>query len=229
MNLRTASATALLGGLVLLLVGALSWVLLLGPATAHVSEQREAAEAAADRSALLSLQLTRLQAKAEDLGDTEEAEQRLAALFPPTADQPGFFEQVGAAAAKAGYSPADVTSLSPSAPTPLVPPVPEAAPAEGTEPVEGTDAAAPADGAAPAPAAAPDLAVQTVTMTLTGSYDEARRLLAGLEELDRAYLLRSVSLSGEAGSSSLTLSISGVTYVAPPVPRPTTDEKSQAG
>ena len=224
MNLRTASATALLGGLALLLVGALSWVLLLGPATAHVSEQREAAEAAADRSALLSLQLTRLQAKAADLGDTEEAEQRLAALFPPTADQPGFFEQVGKAAAAAGYSPADVTSLSPSAPTPLVPPVPETAP---VEPAEGTEPGAEAPPAAPA--AAPDLAVQTVTMTLTGSYDEARRLLAGLEDLDRAYLLRSVSLSGEAGSSSLTLSISGATYVAPPVPRPTTDEKSQAG
>jgi Tfp pilus assembly protein PilO len=223
-NLRTASATALLGGLALLLVGALSWVLLLGPATAHVSEQREAAEAAADRSALLSLQLTRLQAKAADLGDTEEAEQRLASLFPPTADQPGFFEQVGKAAAAAGYSPADVTSLSPSAPTPLVPPVPETAP---VEPAEGTEPGA--EAATAAPAAAPDLAVQTVTMTMTGSYDEARRLLAGLEDLDRAYLLRSVSLSGEAGSSSLTLSISGVTYVAPPVPRPTTDEKSQAG
>jgi Tfp pilus assembly protein PilO len=223
-NLRTASATAVLGGLALLLVGALSWVLLLGPATAHVSEQREAAEAAADRSALLSLQLTRLQAKAADLGDTEEAEQRLSALVPPTADQPGFFEQVGKAAAAAGYSPADVTSLSPSAPAPLVPPVPETAP---VEPVEGTEPGA--ETAPAAPAAAPDLAVQTVTMTLTGSYDEARRLLAGLEDLDRAYLLRSVSLSGEAGSSSLTLSISGVTYVAPPVPRPTTDEKSQAG
>lgn len=223
MNLRSASATGLLGGLLLLVVAALSWVLLLGPATAHVSEQREAAEAAADRSALLAAQLARLQAKAQDLGDTEEAEERLAALFPPTADQPGFFAQVGKAALEAGYSPAEITSLSPSAPTPLAPPVP-AEPVEPVEPVEGEPAQEPAPAAVPA-----DLATQTVTMTLTGSYDEARRLLAGLERLDRAYLVRSVSLSGEAGSSSLTLSISGVTYVAPPVPVPTTDEKSQAG
>lgn len=221
MNLRSASATALIGGLVLLVVAALSWTLLLGPATARVSEQREAAEAAADRSSLLSLQLTRLQAKAEDLGDTEEAEGRLAELFPPTADQSGFFEQVGKAALDAGYSPAEITSLSPSAPTPLVPPAPEAAPADAT--------ADPAAEASAPPAPASDLATQTVTMTLTGSYDEARRLLAGLERLDRAYLVRSVSLSGEAGSSTLTLSISGVTFVAPPVPAPTTDEMSKAG
>lgn len=222
MNLRSASATGLIGGLVLLVVTALSWTLLLGPATARVSEQREAAEAAADRSALLSLQLTKLQAEAEDLGDTEEAEERLAALFPPTADQPGFFEQVGEAALEAGYSPAEITSLSPSAPTPLAPPVPEAAPVPADATAEEAAPEAP-------PAPTSDLATQTVTMTLTGSYDEARRLLAGLEQLDRAYLLRSVSLSGEAGSSSLTLSISGVTYVAPPVPAPTTDETSQAG
>ena len=224
MNLRSASATGLIGGLLVLVVAALGWVLLLGPATAHVSEQREAAEAAADRSTLLAAQLARLQAQAQDLGDTEEAEERLAALFPPTADQPGFFAQVGKAALEAGYSPAEITSLSPSAPTPLAPPVPEAAP------VEGETATDPASAAAAVPA---DLATQTVTMTLTGSYDEARRLLAGLERLDRAYLLRSVSLSGEAGSSSLTLSISGVTYVAPPVPAPSTDdtidETSQAG
>ena len=228
MNLRSASATGLLGGLLVLVVAALGWVLLLGPATAHVSEQREAAEAAADRSTLLAGQLARLQAKAQDLGDTEEAEERLAALFPPTADQPGFFAQVGKAALEAGYSPAEITSLSPSAPTPLAPPVPEAAPVEGEATTD------PATDPTAGPAAVPaDLATQTVTMTLTGSYDEARRLLAGLERLDRAYLVRSVSLAGEAGSSSLTLSISGVTYVAPPVPAPVTDEPidetSQAG
>ena len=57
MNLRSASATALIGSLVLLLTAALGWVLLLGPTLTRVGEQREAAEAAADRSALLALQL----------------------------------------------------------------------------------------------------------------------------------------------------------------------------
>lgn len=223
MNLRSASATALLGSLLLLVTAALGWVLLLGPATARVGEQREAAEAAADRSALLAGQLARLEAKAQDLGDTEKAAKRLTDLFPPTADQPGFFEQVGRIAREAGYLPGDITSLSPTAPTPLDPP--EAAATEPDEPAEpGTEAPA-----APAPPPAPDLAVQTVTMTLVGGYDEARRLLRGLEQLERAFLVRSVALSGEAGSSSLTLSITGATYVAPPVPAPSADEKSQAG
>lgn len=226
MNLRSASATLLLGSLVLLVVAALSWVLLLGPATARVDEQREAASEAADRSALLATQLARLEAKAQDLGETEEAAGRLEALFPPTADQPGFFDQVGRAALEAGYSPADITSLSPTAPTPLAPPAPATPvePVEGEEDGEGT--AEPSAPPAPAPA---EVAVQTVTMTLTGTYDEARRLLRGLERLERAFLLRSVSLSGEAGSSSLTLSISGTTFVAPPVPSPTTDETSRTG
>ncbi|WP_298747275.1 hypothetical protein, partial [uncultured Nocardioides sp.] len=124
MNLRSTSATAVIGSLVLLLTGGLGWGLLLGPTLAHVGEQREAAEAAADRSALLALQLTRLQARAEDLGDTERAEERLAELFPPTADQPGFFEQIGEIAREAGYAPGDITTLSPSAPAPLAAPAP---------------------------------------------------------------------------------------------------------
>lgn len=218
MNLRSASATALIGSLVLLLTAALGWVLLLGPTLTRVGEQREAAEAAADRSALLALQLGRLQAKAEDLGDTERAEQRLAELFPPTADQPGFFEQIGEIAREAGYAPGDITTLSPSAPAPLAAPAP---PPSTTE--DGSSAEA-------APAGVPsDLAVQTVAMTLEGGYDEARRMLRGLERLDRAFLVRSVALSASGDSSSLTMSISGATYVAPPVPAPATDETSQAG
>lgn len=218
MNLRSASATALIGSLVLLLTAALGWVLLLGPTLARVGEQREAAEAAADRSALLALQLGRLQAKAEDLGDTERAERRLAELFPPTADQPGFFEQIGEIAREAGYAPGDITTLSPSAPAPLAAPAPPPAP---TDDGSGTGAA---------PAGVPsDLAVQTVAMTLEGGYDEARRMLRGLERLDRAFLVRSVALSASGDSSSLTMSISGATYLAPPVPAPATDETSQAG
>ena len=66
-------------------------------------------------------------------------------------------------------------------------------------------------------------------MTLEGGYDEARRMLRGLERLERAFLVRSVALSASGDSSSLTMSISGATYVAPPVPAPAADETSQAG
>lgn len=176
--------------------------------TSRVAEQREAAVTAADRTFVLTTQLAKLRAKAEDLTATVAAEEQLRALFPPTADQPGFFEQVGEVAREAGYAPSEITSLSPTAPQLVVPPAP--APAS-------VDPAAGADGAAGA-------AAQTVSLSLTGSYDEARRLLAGLEALDRAFLLRSINVAGEAGSSTLTVTLSGTTFVAPPLVAP--DEAS---
>ena len=214
------ATTVLVGSLGLLLVAAAGWMLLLGPLTSRVTEQREAAVTAADRTFVLTTQLAKLRAKAEDLTATVAAEEQLRALFPPTADQPGFFEQVGEVAREAGYAPSEITSLSPTAPQLVVPPAPAPAP---------VDPAAEADGAPaePAPAPAPpaaEHAAQTVSLSLTGSYDEARRLLAGLETLDRAFLLRSISVAGEAGSSTLTVTLSGTTFVAPPLVAP--DEAS---
>lgn len=208
------ATTVLVGSLVLLLVGAAGWMLLLGPLTSRVAEQREAAVTAADRTFVLTTQLAKLRAKAEDLTATVAAEEQLRALFPPTADQPGFFEQVGEVAREAGYAPSEITTLSPTAPQLAVPPAPAPAPVDPA--AEDADAAAEA---APAPPPA-DHAAQTVSLSLTGSYDEARRLLAGLESLDRAFLLRSISVAGEAGSSTLTVTLSGSTFVAPPLVAP---------
>ena len=208
------ATTVLVGSLVLLLVGAAGWMLLLGPLTSRVAEQREAAVTAADRTFVLTTQLAKLRAKAEDLTATVAAEEQLRALFPPTADQPGFFEQVGEVAREAGYAPSEITTLSPTAPQLAVPPAPAPAPVDPA--AEASDAAAET---APAPPPA-DHAAQTVSLSLTGSYDEARRLLAGLESLDRAFLLRSISVAGEAGSSTLTVTLSGSTFVAPPLVAP---------
>lgn len=214
------ATTVLVGSLGLLLVAAAGWMLLLGPLTSRVAEQREAAVTAADRTFVLTTQLAKLRAKAEDLTATVAAEEQLRALFPPTADQPGFFEQVGEVAREAGYAPSEITSLSPTAPQLVVPPAPAPAPVDPTAEAEG----APAE-PAPAPAPPPaEYAAQTVSLSLTGSYDEARRLLAGLEALDRAFLLRSISVAGEAGSSTLTVTLSGTTFVAPPLVAP--DEAS---
>lgn len=217
------ATTVLVGSLTLLLVAAAGWMLLLGPLTSRVAEQREAAVTAADRTFVLTTQLAKLRAKAEDLTATVAAEEQLRALFPPTADQPGFFEQVGAVAREAGYAPSEITTLSPTAPQLVAPPAPPPAePGPAAEADGSTDAAAePAAPPAPPPA---EYAAQTVSLSLTGSYDGARRLLAGLESLDRAFLLRSISIAGEAGSSTLTVTLSGSTFVAPPLVAP--DEAS---
>jgi len=216
------ATTVLVGSLTLLLVAAAGWMLLLGPLTSRVAEQREAAVTAADRTFVLTTQLATLRAKAEDLTATVAAEEQLRALFPPTADQPGFFEQVGAVAREAGYAPSEITTLSPTAPQLVAPPAP---PPAATDPAADAEGSTDTAEAAPAPAPPPaEYAAQTVSLSLTGSYDEARRLLAGLETLDRAFLLRSISIAGEPGSSTLTVTLSGSTFVAPPLVAP--DEAS---
>lgn len=217
MNLRSASATLLLGGLALLLLAAGGWALLLGPLTEEVGETREATSAAVDRNQVLGAQLLRLETRAEDLGSTRRTSDELDRLFPATADQPGFFREFGQAAARAGYAPRDVTTLSPSAPVPVAP---AGAPDAAVTPEPGTETAA-------APVA--EYAEQTVSVTLTGGYDQATRLLAELAGLDRALLVRSISLSGEAGSPTLTMTLSGTTFVAPPVPEPDAKTMSQSG
>lgn len=234
MNLRSASATLLLGGLALLVLAAGGWLLLLGPVTEEVGSTREATTAAVERNQVLDAQLTGLEERAEDLRSTRRAAEELTTLVPATADQAGFFEALGAAAARAGYAPRDVTSLSPTAPVPVAPGVGSAAAPTTPAPETGTEAGSKAGseagseaGTAP-PAAPTDYAVQTITLTLTGTYDQAQRLLGELGGLSRALLVRSIALSGEAGSSTLTLTISGQTFVAPPVPEPD-DQKAGSG
>ena len=223
MNLRSPSATLVLGGLGLLLLAAAGWLLLLGPLTEDVGTARQAADDAVDRNQVLAGQLADLEERAQDLRSTRQAAEELERLVPPTADQPGFFALVDEAAAAAGYAPRDITTLSPTVPVPVAAGADPAAPAAPAEPpVAG-------DGAEAAAAPVAEYAVQTVSMTLTGSYEQATRLLTRLGGLDRAVLVRSISLSGEAGSPTLTLTLSGTTFVAPPVPEPDETTTSQSG
>ena len=223
MNLRSPSATLVLGGLGLLLLAAAGWLLLLGPLTEDVGTARQAADDAVDRNQVVAGQLADLEERAQDLRATRQAAEELERLVPPTADQPGFFALVDEAAAAAGYAPRDITTLSPTVPVPVAAGADPAAPAAPAEPpVAG-------DGAEAAAAPVAEYAVQTVSMTLTGSYEQATRLLTRLGGLDRAVLVRSISLSGEAGSPTLTLTLSGTTFVAPPVPEPDETTTSQSG
>ncbi|WP_309649322.1 hypothetical protein [Nocardioides sp.] len=207
MNLRSATATLLLGslGLVLLLVA--GWLLLLGPVTGQIGESREAVTDARDRNVTLSRQLTALQEQAADLSGTRAVAEELDRLFPPTADQPGLFTAVVGAARRAGYGPDDITTLSPSAPVPVL---------DGLAVDPTVVAEQQVD-----PATA-DLAVQVVTLSAEGTFDEARRLLQAIERLDRAFLVRTVSLTGSAEDAGFTVSLTGATFVAPPVVPPAT-------
>ncbi|GEP36364.1 hypothetical protein NPS01_00270 [Nocardioides psychrotolerans] len=205
MNLRSATATVVLGSLALVLVAAVGWLLLLGPLTSKIGETRTSVSDAEARNLTLASQLAVLQQQAEDLSGTRTVAEDLDRLFPPTADQPGLFTALVRAARRSGYAPQDITTLSPTAPVPVVdgaPVDPAAPPAPG---VDVTTA---------------DLAVQVVTLSVEGDYDQARRLLDRLEQLDRAFLVRSVSVTGSSEDAGFTLAITAATFLAPPLVAP---------
>lgn len=200
MNLRSAAATKALGALALVLIAGAGWLLVVGPKTTELTEVQEQTQTARDQNDLLLLQLTRLRQQAAALDETRKVAAALAAKFPPTADQPGMFAQVTSAAADAGIGPQDVTALTPTPPT-----------------VGGVD---PATGAAPTGSAPANLARQTVTVSVTGSYAETQKLLENLEGLPRAYLVASVQVGGGSDPSQFTTTVTGEMFVMPPAPDP---------
>ena len=218
MNLKTPKATKIAGIGAMLVVAVLGWLVLVGPATSAIGETNTAVADAQDRTMLLTTQLSSLQVQADDLSVTREAADGLGRMWPATADQPGFFDAVSGAASSAGYRPAEVTTLSPSAPIVVG--------ADGAVP---DDATATTDPATTDPAADPTAdpaatepvtgwAVQTVSMSVTGGYDQAITFLAKIEDLPRSILVRSIAVSSDSGD--LVLTVNGLTFVASPVVEP---------
>lgn len=213
MNLNTVKATIALGVAALVAIMLAGWLLLIGPTAGEIGDTRAEISDTQDRTSLLTLQLRSLESQADDLTVTARAAERIAQIWPPTADQPGFFRAVNDAAVRSGFATGDITALSPTAPV-LVGPdglaITDDAAATTTE--SGTEAD-------PVEAA---YAIQTVTVSMEGTSDQARAFLRRLERLDRAFLVQSVALTrGEDGA--VTLEISGSTYVAPPVGAPSAE------
>jgi Tfp pilus assembly protein PilO len=204
MDLGTPAATRLVGALALLVVAGLGWTVVVGPETSTLADTRAEITSTRDQNSVLTVQLASLEKQVAQLGQTRRTARDLAALFPPTADQPGLFEEVTAAAVDAGIGPQGVTSLAPSPPV-----IGGAAPG-----------AVPAD---PSATPAPDgvqLARQTVSVSVSGTYDQTLRLLANLEQMPRAYLVGSVTLAGDAATGAYTTTIDGDMFVMPPVADP---------
>ncbi len=212
MDLATPAATKAVGSLALLVVAGLGWLLVVGPETDALAQAREEISTVRDQNTVLTSQLAALERQREGLAETRRDARRLAELFPPTADQPGMFEEVTTAAVDAGIGPQGVTTLTPT------PPV------LGTTGTEAAAAPAPDPAADPAtdPAAAPAagaqlLARQTVTVAVTGTYDQTQRLLENLEHMPRAYLVTAVALASGSEGGEFTTTITGDMFVMPPV------------
>lgn len=202
MNIRTASATIALGAGGLLLLAAISWIFVLSPKLGSVSEVSEQRLSLEDGNLAMAGQLSTLRALLEDVPTLSKDAAALAAVIPPTADQPGFFRAITDAARDAGIPASALTTVSPGVPVlPVAPP-----------PVVEEDAPA----AEPAPAS--QLAVQTVSINVNGTYKQLSRFLGNLEEMERALLLQNIGLS--SSESDLALTITGSTFVAPPLGDP---------
>lgn len=201
MNLQTPIATKIVGGLMLLLMAALGWMFVVGPETAKLSEARLEIESTRDQNDVLRLQMVALEKQRLQMNETRMTARALATKFPPTADQPGLFEEVTAAAVGAGIGAKGLTTLAPS------PPV-----IGGADPTTGVQLEQPTTGA--------ELARQSVSVSIEGSYDQTQRLLENLEQMPRAYLITSVTLGGGATKGAFTTTIVGDMFVMPPVADP---------
>jgi Tfp pilus assembly protein PilO len=203
MNLRSVAATKILGGVALLAIAAAGWLVVLSPQTSELADIRTRIETTREQNATLRQQLVQLEAQRKQLPATRATAHALAALFPPTADQPTLFKAVTAAATQAGIPADDVTELSAEAP------------------VAGTSGGA--DKAQlPGQATESDLAGQTVTVTVQGDYDQIQRLAENLEDLPRAYLMSSLTLGAGADAGTYTATITGRMFVMPAAPDPST-------
>ena len=203
MNLRSVAATKILGGVALLAITAAGWLVILSPQTSELADVRTQIETTREQNKTLRQQLVKLEVQRKQLPATRATARALAALFPPTADQPTLFKAVTAAATQAGIPADDVTELS------------AAAPVAGTS--GGSDKAQ-----LPGESIDSDLAGQTVTITVQGDYDEIQRLAENLEDLPRAYLVSSLTLGVGADAGTYTATTTGQMFVMPAAPDPST-------
>jgi hypothetical protein len=202
MKLGSLGATKLLGTLALVVLVGVGWLFLVSPQRNALVEVHTQIETTRGQSSSLRQQLVVLLELQSHLKDTRTAAKALAGKFPPTADQPELFSAVTAAAATAGIPARRITTLTP------------------TPPVAGSDKAA--GGVQPAGATtAADLATQSVSLTIEGTYEEVRKLIANLEGMPRAYLITSLTLGSGTTPGTFTAIIDGTMFAMPPIDDPT--------
>ena len=195
MKLRSPAGTKVVGALALLVVAALGWLFVVGPQTAALAEVRTQTADAVAQTEGLHQRLGVLNTQVEQLPQIRSASDGLTDKFPATADQPGLFEAVSTAAADAGIPAKNLTALSPS------PPV------IGSGEETAGEAPPPED-------AVGTLATQTVTVSVESTYDQTRLLLANLEQMPRAYLVTSLTVTAAEGAEFST-TITGDMFVMP--------------
>lgn len=202
MTFNKVKQTYLIGIVAITVLTLVSWFFLVSPRMAQAGEiaaQQAQVEASNVKTQQQIAQLTTMK---KGLVKQRQVAAALATKFPPTADQPTLFRQIGLAAKKAGITENDVTSLGPAAPV-----------------LGGASAVAKLPGAGAAAKGTDNLATMAVSFDATGSFTQMVALLSNLEDLPRSFLITQVNLAS-ADKAKFTIAVQGNMFVYRAVPDP---------
>lgn len=216
-----SDATKIIGGLVVLAILLIGYLLVLSPRMGKPGEIKASAEQVAAATAVANAEAADLEQKQTDIAAEATIAEELSTRFPADAAQRDLFENIRKAASKADIPERDVTTVTPS--------VPQLGVVQGGAAVPGTPAVPAADGSTPAAPLAGTVASMQVSATVTGSYDQLVQFLGAIEDSNRSWLIDTVSLSPaeadspEALKGKYTLTMAGATFMLPQMPVPDLD------
>lgn len=194
MNLNRVRLTRLISAVLLVALTAIAWLFVLQPRQGVLAQADADLLAARDQQAALvsrSAQLRQLLAQAPDIAASAQA---LFEAVPQTAELPALLEQITTAATDAGIAAEDISVINTSIPVPI------------------------ADADPAAAQAAEELGVSlgsiAVDVSVTGSADELLAFQGNLENLERALVIESVSMSASQDQTQAqTMSIAGRLFI----------------
>lgn len=232
-KLKQWVALTVLGVVVILAAG---WFLLVSPKRSDASDLNAQAAAKQSANAMLITKLATLKAQAKDLPKQQAALAAVAAKIPDNPAMPALIRSLSSAAASAGV---ELVSIAPATATVVQTARTGAAtvtPAAAGAPVS-TSAAGAATVARPTGAGAGGTAAAlgagtlssiSVTLNVVGGYFQVEQFLDGLESLQRAFKVGSISMApgdnpvkphtgtpAATTGRSLTAAITGLVYLAP--------------
>lgn len=183
---------------VLVLLVLVGYFFVLSPRLSKAGEIKAEKETVAEQNDSRQTEITNLTKQAEGIARGRAQAAFLTGKFPPTAAQADLFAQIRKAAADAGLAENQVGALTPS--------VPQSGATTGN-----------GSAVLPGQGGGPGLASMTVSLAATGTYAQLTAFLKNLENMDRAYLVRTVSLApggGNAtGAESFAITIDGTMFV----------------
>jgi Tfp pilus assembly protein PilO len=194
--------TYLVGVVAIVVLALVSWFFLVSPRMAQAAATGDQQVQVEAFNAKTQAQIAKLTTMKKGLVKERLVASALAAKFPPTADQPTLFREIGLAAAKAGITENNVTSLGPAAPV-----------------LGGVSAGAKLPGAGADAKGTDNLATMAVSFNATGTFAQMVGMLTNLEDLPRSFLITQVNLAS-TDKTKFTIAVQGNMFVYRAVPDP---------